>query len=108
MAGEVTADLKGQTAVVVGGSSGIGRASALRFARNGAHVFVAGRSPQSVNEVCEEIGIGGGRATGVTLDARDDAAVQALIDRAVADTGTLNIMVCAAGISLATLSCLAP
>lgn len=98
MSGEVIADLNGQTAVVVGGSSGIGRAAALRFAQSGAHVFVAGRSPERVDGVCREITGEGGQATGVPLDVRDHAALKSLVEKAVADTGTLNIMVNAAGI----------
>jgi len=61
-------DLSGKTALVTGASRGIGASIALRLAESGAHVLVAARSADAVNEVARNIVDGGGLATGVELD----------------------------------------
>ena len=91
--------LSGKTAVVTGASSGIGRAIAASLAKAGAHVFVSGRGQAALDETVKEIREGGGQAEGVAMDVRDLDALQGLIDRAVANSGRLDIMVNNAGLS---------
>ena len=85
---------KGQVAVVVGvgAKQGLGAALARRFAREGLHTFVAGRTPERLEAVVEEIEASGGRATAVPCDATESAEVVALLDRAVEEGGRLDLV----------------
>jgi NADP-dependent 3-hydroxy acid dehydrogenase YdfG len=91
--------LTGRTAVVTGASSGIGRAIAETLGQAGAHVFIAGRTASAMDESKKKIEEGGGKATVVTVDVRDTAALQALVSDAVRETGRLDVMVNNAGLS---------
>jgi NADP-dependent 3-hydroxy acid dehydrogenase YdfG len=93
-------DLSGQTAVVTGASSGIGRAIAERIGASGAHVFLSGRTESAMHESAAKIAAAGGRATIDVGDVRDPAVVQALVDRAVQADGRLDIFVNNAGYSV--------
>ena len=73
----ISIDLSGDVAVVTGGGSGIGEATARTLARAGAAVAVADLSPESAQRVAKQIEADGGRALAVTLDIADRACVQA-------------------------------
>jgi NAD(P)-dependent dehydrogenase (short-subunit alcohol dehydrogenase family) len=89
-------NLQNRTAVITGGSSGIGRTTALLLARYGARVFVGDLAPQAQNEAAfAELGI-----TEVACDVRLEADVSALVDQAVVATDRLDIAVHSAGIVL--------
>jgi NAD(P)-dependent dehydrogenase (short-subunit alcohol dehydrogenase family) len=90
-------DLSGRTAIITGGSSGIGRAAALALARCGARVFVGDLSPRE--EHAESFAVLGIQQW--TCDVRDPAQVRNLVERSVAETGSLNIVVSNAGINMA-------
>jgi len=90
--------LAGKTAIVTGASSGIGRGIAIHLARAGAHVFLGGRTQASLAEATAAAAEAGGKATPVIGDVRDPKQVQALVERAVKDTGRLDIMVNNAGL----------
>jgi citronellol/citronellal dehydrogenase len=97
-------DLRGRVALVTGASRGIGKALALRLAREGAAVVVAAKSEQSsarlpgnIHETVEEIRAQGGQAIAVPTDVRDEAAVRSMVDRAVTEFGRLDILVSNAG-----------
>jgi len=91
--------LAGKTAVVTGASSGIGREIARQLGLAGAHVTLAGRTRDAMDEVAREIEKAGGVARVVALDVRDVAQVRALVEGAVEATGRLDIMVNNAGVS---------
>ena len=91
--------LQGKTAIVTGASSGIGRAIAEQLGGAGAHVFLAGRTVDAMEASKTKIEDAGGKATVISTELRDPANVQALVDRAVKDTGRLDIMVNNAGVS---------
>ena len=73
-----------QVAVVTGGARGIGRAIALRLAREGASVCINHRGKANVAErLAADIKANGGRAMAVAADVMDDAAVEGMVDRVV-------------------------
>jgi NAD(P)-dependent dehydrogenase (short-subunit alcohol dehydrogenase family) len=89
--------LAGQTAIVTGGGTGIGRGIALELARAGATVVVAGRRPEPLQEAAAEICLQGGAALAVPTDVRDWDQVQQLVRSAVARFGRLDILINNAG-----------
>ena len=90
-------DLSGRLAVVVGGTSGIGRALALGLADAGANVVVTGRRAPLVEEVAAEIEARGRRSLRLTADVGDAAALSGVRDACLESFGRLDIMVYAAG-----------
>jgi NADP-dependent 3-hydroxy acid dehydrogenase YdfG len=94
-----TSPLSGKTAVVTGASSGIGRAVAETLGAAGAHVYLAGRTAAAMDASKKKIQEAGGKATVVTVDVRDTAALQALVNDAASATGRLDVMVNNAGLS---------
>jgi NAD(P)-dependent dehydrogenase (short-subunit alcohol dehydrogenase family) len=72
--------LKERVIVVTGGGSGLGAAMAKRFAQLGAHPVLLGRRKDKLDEVAAEISSAGGRATTLSCDVRDQAAVNAAAD----------------------------
>ena len=90
-------DLSGRTAVVVGGTSGIGKAIALGLADAGADVIPAGRRATFAAEVAREIERRGRRSVGREVDVTDTASVQRLADDVVEQFGKVDILVNAAG-----------
>jgi NAD(P)-dependent dehydrogenase (short-subunit alcohol dehydrogenase family) len=80
----------GKVAVVVGSTSGIGRATALAFAAAGASVVVAGRGEQEGADVVRQIEAANGRATFVRTDVTSEQDVAGLMDAAVATYGGLD------------------
>ena len=89
--------LEGKVAVVTGGSKGIGRRIAEVFAEAGAAVAIAARGQEDLTQAAKEIEAAGGKALPIQTDVSDPQAVKALIDRTVAELGTLDILVNNAG-----------
>ncbi len=90
-------DLTGRVAVVVGGTSGLGRAIALGLAEAGADVVASGRREALVREVCAQVESMGRRSLAVTVDVRERQSVNELRDRVVENFGHVEILVYAAG-----------
>jgi citronellol/citronellal dehydrogenase len=97
-------DLRGRVAVVTGASRGIGKALALRLAREGADVVVAAKSevsteklPGSIHETADAVRALGRRSIAVVTDVRSEEAVKNMIDRAIAEFGRIDILVNNAG-----------
>lgn len=89
--------LDGQIAVVTGAGQGIGRATALRLARDGAAVVVMDRNEETARASAEAIRGLGRRALAVTVDVTDEAAVRQAFDAARAEFGRIDILVNNAG-----------
>lgn len=93
--------LQGKKAVIVGATSGMGRATALLFAREGASVVIAGRRAGHLQElgaqIVQETGAG---ALGIPCDVRDREQVQALITASRAHLGRIDLLVYATGTNI--------
>jgi NAD(P)-dependent dehydrogenase (short-subunit alcohol dehydrogenase family) len=90
-------DLSGRLAVVVGGTSGIGRAIALGLADAGADVVVTGRRESLVGEVAGEIEQRGRKSLRIAADVADTAALEKVKNACLETFGRLDVMVYAAG-----------
>lgn len=83
--------LRNAVVVIVGASSGIGRATALEFARAGARVVLAARRTEPLEEAAAECRAAGVEALAVPTDVTDEAAVTALLDAATAAFGRVDV-----------------
>jgi NAD(P)-dependent dehydrogenase (short-subunit alcohol dehydrogenase family) len=92
-------DLAGRTAVVVGGTSGIGRTLALGLAEAGADVVATARRPALVEAVAAEIEDRGRRTLRLTCDVADRASLEAVRDQCVDVLGGVDILVAVAGVT---------
>ena len=86
-------------AIVTGAGSGIGRASALLFAKEGAAVLVVDKTADAVAETARQIAAAGGKAIAMAADAGSEADVEAYVKRAIAEFGGLDVVYANAGIS---------
>ena len=91
-------ELKGRVALVTGATSGIGRATALRFADAGARVALVGRSNEGLSEVAEQIKASDGEAVRVRADVTVEEDARRAVSEAVEQLGGLDVLVNAAGI----------
>jgi short-subunit dehydrogenase len=86
---------------ITGASAGIGRATALRLARDGAAVVICARRVDRLDSVAAEITAAGGQALAVAGDVTRAADMDALVGRAVERFGRLDVMMCNAGFGIA-------
>jgi NAD(P)-dependent dehydrogenase (short-subunit alcohol dehydrogenase family) len=84
--------LEGKIAIVTGAASGIGEATARRFAAEGARTVVADLNETGAKQVAGAIGAAGGDAIAVTVDLGDNDAVRAMVEAAVTAYGGLDIL----------------
>lgn len=99
--------LTGKSAVVIGGTQGIGRAIALGLADAGADVVATSRSIAAVQKIADELEALGSRTLRVASDVADRGSIQALHDAVLAEFGHADILVNSAGITrrIPTLEC---
>jgi 2-deoxy-D-gluconate 3-dehydrogenase len=90
-------ELDGKVALVTGGSKGIGRAIALRFAEAGADIALAARGQKELESTAEEVKSLGRRALSAPTDVADLKQVTALVEKTVKELGTIDILVNNAG-----------
>jgi hypothetical protein len=94
-------NLNDKTAIVTGGTKGIGRTIAEALLREGVSVCIAARSQKEIDRAVRELNQNGqGRAIGFRCDVRDYDQVKALIDSAVKEFGGLDILINNAGIGI--------
>ncbi len=90
-------DLRGRTAVVIGGTSGLGRAIAFGLAGAGASVVPTGRRVNQIEEVCAAIESGGARSFRHPVDVASRESIDRLRDAVIREFGGVDILVNAAG-----------
>jgi NAD(P)-dependent dehydrogenase (short-subunit alcohol dehydrogenase family) len=95
----MSGDLTGASALVTGGGSGIGRATAFLLAQRGAAVLVADIEAHQAEAVAEEITGSGGTASGLGVDVTDESQVSDMVAKAVSAYGGLTIAINNAGTS---------
>lgn len=91
--------LEGKVALITGGANGIGRATALRFSREGAHLVISDLDEQGLNKVCEQIEAEGGQVAISLGSVGERADVKNMVDLAVERFGRLDILINNAGIN---------
>src|SRR5712675_3694151 len=94
MAGKMTEKLEGKTAVITGGTEGIGLATAKLFAKEGAYVFITGRRPKELDEAVKAIGA---NVSGVQGDAAQMADLDRLYETIAKVKGRIDIVFANAG-----------
>jgi 3-oxoacyl-[acyl-carrier protein] reductase len=92
-------NLEGKTALVTGASQGIGRSCALELAKMGARIVLAARNEEKLEAVAAEIVAAGGQAKAFVLDISDESSIQTTAKAALAQFGSVEILVNNAGIT---------
>jgi citronellol/citronellal dehydrogenase len=86
-----------RVALITGGGTGIGRATAIAFAGSGAKVAICGRRPEPLEEACAELEASGGECLAVPCDVREPDQVRALVDATLERFGAVDVVVNNAG-----------
>jgi NAD(P)-dependent dehydrogenase (short-subunit alcohol dehydrogenase family) len=89
--------LEGTTAIITGGSGGIGRACASRFAKAGANVVIASLPPDSVPPVVQEVEDLGVKSLGLAIDVSNAEEVKSMVDRTLSSFGQVDVLINVAG-----------
>ncbi len=93
--------LDGRAALVTGASSGIGEATALALAAEGARVAIAARRVERLMKLADRIRRNSGEALPIEADVADEAQASSMVERAMQDFGRLDILLCIAGVGVA-------
>ena len=87
-------ELGGKTAIVTGGSKGIGKATAMELAREGADLAICSRSADALEETAAEVGQATSRrVVPIAGDVTDRASVESMVERAASELGRIDILV---------------
>jgi 7-alpha-hydroxysteroid dehydrogenase len=89
--------LEGRTAIITGGSGGIGRACASAFAKAGANVVIASLPPDSIPPVAQEVEALGVKSLGLVIDVSNAEQVKSMVDQTLAKFGRVDALVNVAG-----------
>jgi NAD(P)-dependent dehydrogenase (short-subunit alcohol dehydrogenase family) len=92
-------ELRGKVALVTGAGSGIGKAAALRLAKEGARIGALSDTEEEIRETCSEIAAAGGEAVPIAADVSDERQMQKALEDLVAKFGRLDVVFANAGIN---------
>src|SRR2546428_5051301 len=90
--------LEGKVALITGGGSGIGRACALRFAKEGASICVADIDLAAATETARQVDATGRKSLPIQVDTTGEAAADVMVKRCVEGLGAVDVLVAAAGV----------
>jgi Tropinone reductase 1 len=93
-------NLKGQSALITGGSKGIGKATVVEFLKLGASVLFTARNPEDIKKLEEELRAQGHKVTGLVADASKEEDTQKVVAWIEKNWGSVNILVNNAGINI--------
>ncbi|NLS17697.1 SDR family NAD(P)-dependent oxidoreductase [Rhizobium sp. P40RR-XXII] len=96
-----TGKLNGKVALVTGASSGIGEATALVLAAEGARVVITARRMQRLNDLAERIRQSGGEAIAIEADVTNEEQISGVVRRVLQDLGQIDMLLCVAGVGVA-------
>jgi NAD(P)-dependent dehydrogenase (short-subunit alcohol dehydrogenase family) len=91
--------LEGKIAIITGGGSGIGKAIAILFAKQGANVYILDFDEKGASDTVKEISTQGGTATIFKCDVSNQSEVKEIVDRIAGKSGTIHILVNNAGVA---------
>lgn len=91
--------LQDKVAIITGGGGGIGEATSMKFAAEGASIVVADVNPETAGKVVKNIEENGGRALAVEVDVTDKDSVAAMVEAVVSEFGKIDILINNAGIN---------
>ncbi|HWH80156.1 MAG TPA: SDR family NAD(P)-dependent oxidoreductase, partial [Candidatus Binatus sp.] len=89
--------LEGRTAIITGGSGGIGRACAIAFAKAGANIVIASLPPDSIQPVVQEVEALGVQALGVAVNVSDAEQVRSMVEQTLTQFGRIDVLANVAG-----------
>jgi NAD(P)-dependent dehydrogenase (short-subunit alcohol dehydrogenase family) len=101
--GKIMHAVDDRVVLITGGSSGIGRATALRLAGHGARVALAARTAPALAAVADEVKARGGEALVVAADVTDPEHCRRAVEATVERFGRLDVLICSAGVSMRAL-----
>jgi 3-oxoacyl-[acyl-carrier protein] reductase len=92
--------LQGKVALITGAGRGIGRATALLFAQEGADVALVSEIPEEIETVAKEVRTVGGTALPVTADLRDEGQIRTMADTVLETLGRVDALIYSAGVAI--------
>src|SRR3569832_290114 len=95
--------MKGKVVVITGSSSGIGKALAEVFARNGSKVVISARHEDKLVETKQELSVTNAQILSVVADVSNEEDCKGLIDETIKRFGQIDVLICNAGISMRAL-----